>query len=67
MASYTVVKGDTLSELAQKFGTTVSNLVNLNNIKDPDFIVVGQTLKLDGTADPVSTNTTSRPTITRRN
>lgn len=64
MASYTVVKGDTLSELAQKFGTTVSNLVNLNNIKDPDFIVVGQTLKLDGTADPVSTNTTSRPTIT---
>ena len=64
MANYTVVKGDTLSELAQKFGTTVSNLVNLNNIKDPDFIVVGQVLKTDGTADPVSTNTTSRPTIT---
>lgn len=64
MATYTVVKGDTLSELAQRFGTTVSNLVNLNNIKDPDFIVVGQVLKTSGTADPVSTNTTSRPTIT---
>lgn len=64
MANYTVVKGDTLSELAQKFGTTVSNLVKLNNIKDPNFIVVGQVLKTDGTADPVSTNTTSRPTIT---
>lgn len=64
MANYTVVKGDTLSELAQKFGTTVSNLVKLNNIKDPDFIVVGQVLKTDGTADPVPTNTTSRPTIT---
>ena len=30
--TYTVQKGDTLSELAAKFGTTVSNLVNLNGI-----------------------------------
>lgn len=60
---YTVVKGDTLSELAVKFNTTVSNLVKLNGIKDPDFIVVGQKLKLSGSAAETSTNTTSRPTI----
>lgn len=61
---YTVVKGDTLSELAVKFKTTVSNLVNLNGIKDPDFIVVGQKLRLSGSAASTPTNTTSRPTIT---
>lgn len=60
---YTVVKGDTLSELAQRFGTTVSNLVNLNNIKDPDFIVVGQELKLSGSATGSTTNVSSRATI----
>lgn len=43
--SYTVVKGDTLSELAVKFNTTVSKLVELNNIKDPDYIVIGQVLR----------------------
>lgn len=61
--TYTVVKGDTLSELAVKFNTTVGKLVALNNIKDPDYIVVGQVLKLSGTADPVANTTTNRATI----
>ena len=30
--TYTVVRGDTLSEIAQRFGTTVSYLAKLNNI-----------------------------------
>lgn len=46
--TYTVVKGDTLSEIAQKSGTTVDTLVQLNGIKDPNLIVVGQVLKLPG-------------------
>ena len=46
--AYTVVKGDTLSEIAQKYGTTVDTLVQLNGIKDPNLIVVGQVLKLPG-------------------
>ena len=46
--TYTVVKGDTLSEIAQKYGTTVDTLVQLNGIKDPNLIVVGQVLKLPG-------------------
>ena len=30
---YTVKRGDTLSELALRYGTTVQSIANLNNIK----------------------------------
>ncbi|WP_199426572.1 N-acetylmuramoyl-L-alanine amidase [Thermaerobacillus caldiproteolyticus] len=43
---YTVEPGDTLSEIAVKYKTTVQNLVRLNNIKNPNLIYVGQKLKL---------------------
>lgn len=46
--AYTVVKGDTLSELAVKYKTTVSELAKLNNITDPNYIVVGQQLSIPG-------------------
>ena len=61
--TYTVQKGDTLSELAAKFGTTVSNLVNLNGITNPDYIVVGQELKISGTATEKPINLSSKPII----
>ena len=41
---YTVVRGDTLSKIARQFGTTVSSLVELNNIINPDLIYPGQIL-----------------------
>ena len=44
--TYTVKKGDTLSQIALDHNTTVSKLVSLNNIKDPNYIVVGQVIKL---------------------
>lgn len=43
---YTVKKGDTLSEIAKEYGTTVNELVKLNNIKNPNLIYPGQKLKL---------------------
>lgn len=70
--TYTVKKGDTLSDIAaklkSKYGYTdtykyVNELVKLNDISDPDRIVVGQTLQLSGTASSPKANTTSRPTI----
>lgn len=63
--THTVVKGDTLSEIAVRYGTTVKKLVELNNIKDPDVIVVGQVLTISGTSSSTSneTSTTSRATI----
>ena len=41
---YTVVKGDTLSKLAKRFGTTVNTLVKINHSKNPNLIIVGQVL-----------------------
>ena len=36
--TYKVVWGDTLSEIAQRYGTTVSYLAKLNNIKNVNLI-----------------------------
>ena len=43
---YTVKAGDTLSELAKKWNTSVKEIQFLNNIKDPNKINVGQILKI---------------------
>ena len=45
---YTVVKGDSLSKIARRFGITVTTLIALNNdlIKDPNRIEAGWVLKL---------------------
>lgn len=44
--SYTIKKGDTLSGIAKKYGTTVKKLAALNGIKDPDKIYAGKKLKI---------------------
>lgn len=46
--TYLIAPNDTLSEIAKRFGTTVNELVKINQIKDPDIIHVGQTLTLPG-------------------
>ena len=61
--TYTVKKGDTLSAIAKKYGTTVSALVKLNDISNPNYIVVGQVLIISGTADTTAKNNTSKPII----
>lgn len=53
--NYTVKKGDTLSEIAVKYGTTVDSLVELNNIKNPDLIYIGQVLKINASVNNIST------------
>lgn len=60
--TYKVVWGDTLTSIAKRYNTTVNKLVQLNDIEDPDYIVVGQVLQVDGTATK-TTNKTSKPTI----
>lgn len=48
---HTVVQGENLTKIAAKYNTTVNNLVELNNITDPNRIVVGQELIVSGEKD----------------
>ena len=44
--TYKIKYGDTLSGIAKKFGTTVSKLAQLNDIKNVNLIYAGQTIKI---------------------
>jgi len=46
VSNYTVVSGDVLWKLARDYKTTIQVIVDLNEITDPNFILVGQELKL---------------------
>lgn len=46
---YTVVKGDTLSGIAAKYGTTYQKLAEYNGISNPNVINVGQKIKIPNT------------------
>ena len=43
---YTVRPGDTLWEIAAKYGTTYQKLAQINGIANPDKIYVGQRIKI---------------------
>lgn len=43
---YKVEKGDTLSELALRFNTTVQEIAELNNIKNVNLIYIGERLRI---------------------
>ncbi len=46
---YVVVKGDTLSGIAAKYGTTYQELAKLNGIENPNLIFPGQKINIPGT------------------
>ena len=43
--THIVVKGDTLTNIARRYNTTVARLKQLNNMKN-DYIQIGQTLRV---------------------
>lgn len=43
---HTVKKGENLTVIAKKYGTTVNKIVSLNKIKNPNVIQVGQILRV---------------------
>ena len=51
---YTVAEGDTLSEIAETFGVSVEQLAEANGIEDPDFILVGQVIRIPGADESLS-------------
>lgn len=53
--TYIVQVGDTLSEIAQRFGVTLTSLAQMNNILPPAYVIyVGQTLVIPGTGGPTT-------------
>jgi predicted chitinase len=51
MAGYKIRWGDTLSHLAQRFGTTVKSLARANGIANANLIFAGRSLKIPGKTD----------------
>ena len=49
VATHTVAAGETLGMLAQRYGTTVEDLMKLNGLGNPDLLQVGQALQVPGT------------------
>ena len=62
--TYTVKSGDTLSEIAEKYNTTVEKLAAKNNIKDIHLIFVDQVLVIEGTAPSTATATAAASATT---
>ena len=63
MASYKVAKGDTLTKISGKFSVTVKQLTEWNSIDNPDYIVVGQVLSVDGPANNSTSKSQNRAVI----
>ena len=64
--TYTVQKGDTLSAIAKKNGTTVDEIVSKNGIQNANKISIGQNLTINETteepAEPSATTATTATT-----
>lgn len=45
-STYTVASGDNLTKIANRFGTSVAELVKLNGLKNANLINVGQVLRI---------------------
>ena len=56
--TYTVQRGNTLSQIASAYGVTVSHIVEMNNIQNPNLIYPGEKLRITQ-----STNTTLNPVL----
>lgn len=53
---YRIQSGDSLFTIAQKFNTSISNLIRVNNISNPNIIYSGQALSLPSTNKKTSSN-----------
>lgn len=67
-ALYTVQPGDTLSAIAERYNTTVDELVAANGLTDPNVLQVGQTLLIPSllrTPNPSASfpSATATPTV----
>lgn len=62
--SYTVKQGDTLSNIAARYGTTVAVLSAYNNITNTNTIQTGSSIKIPPASYTIPKTTTTQPTAT---
>ncbi len=63
ITTHTVKKGETLNKISVMYGITVDNLVKWNNLTSHN-IIIGQKLKLKGTAgEPITKTETEKTTV----
>lgn len=65
VATYTVISGDSLYFLARRFNTTIDTLKSLNALTT-DTIIIGQILKVPGTAAAPAPTPTTAPAPTNQ-
>ena len=63
-STYTVKKGDTLSGIASKYGTTYQVLATYNGISNPNKINVGQVIKIPSNGNKTASTTPKTTFIT---
>jgi peptidoglycan DL-endopeptidase LytF len=61
-SSYTIVSGDNLWDVAQRYGTTTDAIVQLNHLDDAEHLSLGAVLSLPAGAQPRATATASSST-----
>ena len=60
-SSYTVQQGDTVSEIAQTYGTSINAIVNENQLSNPNVVYVGEKLTIGEEEAQQSTQTVQQP------
>lgn len=65
-STYTVVKGDTLSKIGQKTGVAWKTIADLNGIKSPYTIKVGQVLKLTNSTNSTASSSSGTSTVSAK-
>ena len=60
-SSYTVQQGDTVSKIAQTYGTTINAIANENQLSDPNVIYVGEELTIGEKEVQQSTQVAQQP------
>ena len=64
-ATHVVERGETLGEIALMHGVTVRQLVDTNDLRNPDLILIGQELVIPGTDQTVPLPAPEDPTSTQ--
>lgn len=62
---YTIQRGDTLYAISRKYSVSIQNIVNWNNIQNPNRIYPGQTLILYGNYSTLNNNNYIEYTVRR--